>query len=146
MNMGYPLLAPDSELYIGSKTVQARNERAAEGLEHWMQIEEPQAGFEEQCYYHTFEKDGIAAIFSKRLNAGLAICFDAERLPFFTQWKMMGVRDYVMGLEPGNCHPDGRAKMREDGDLVFLEPGKSIRYDVQVRILENENAFAELKK
>lgn len=25
--------------------------------------------------------------------------------------------DYAPGLKPGNCHPNGRAKMREEGKL-----------------------------
>ena len=49
----------------------------------------------------------------------------------------MGVRDYVLGLEFGNCYPDGRNVMRETGMLKFLEPGEKKEYCVQVR-LENE--------
>ncbi len=68
----------------------------------------PQPVFEEQCYYHSFEGQGSAAIFNPRIGQGLEITFDAERLKYFTEWKMMGQRDYVLGLEPGNCTPDGR--------------------------------------
>lgn len=34
---------------------------------------------------------------------------------------MMGIRDYVLGLECGNCNPDGRDVMREKGMLKFQE-------------------------
>ena len=54
------------------------------------------------------------------------IFFDAKELPYFTQWKMMGERDYVMGLEPGNCHPDGRDVMRAQGDLKVLQPKEEV--------------------
>lgn len=145
MNMGYPLLAPDSELLIASESVKARNARAEEGIDRWMTVEEPQEGFEEQCYYHSFSEDGLAAIYSRRLGCGLAIRFDAKQLPYFTQWKMMGVRDYVMGLEPGNCHPDGRAAMRREGALTFLKPGEEREYEVCIEILENKKAFDDLK-
>ena len=36
----------------------------------------------------------------------------------------MGEYDYALGLEPGNCEPDGRSAMRERGILEFLEPGE----------------------
>ena len=38
---------------------------------------------------------------------------------------MMGEKDYVLGLEPGNCHPEGRDKMRAGGKLKFLPPDES---------------------
>ena len=107
-NMGYPLLCERSELYIPSTKVLPRNERAAEGLERWAEILPPQPVFEEQCYYHQFNKAGTAAIYNPELGKGLAMTFDAEALPYFVQWKMLGAKDYVMGLEPGNCLPDGR--------------------------------------
>ena len=49
--------------------------------------------------------------------------YDTKNLPYFTQWKMMGEVEYVLGLEPGNCLPDGRKVMREQGKLEFLAPG-----------------------
>ena len=36
---------------------------------------------------------------------------------------MMGAYDYVLGLEPGNCRPDGRDVMRKTGMLKTLVPG-----------------------
>ena len=79
----------------------------------------PTPGFEEQCYYHAFGgKPGLAAIFNHDRGYGLAISFDSSSLSCFTQWKMMGVKDYVMGLEPGNCYPDGRDVMREKGPFA----------------------------
>ncbi len=145
MNMGYPLLHETSELYIPSKTVAPRNARAAEGMDSWHKAEKPTARFEEQCYFHTFEETGLAAIYSPILGTGLSISFDPENLPYFTQWKMMGVRDYVMGLEPGNCHPDGRVKMREEGKLTILQPGASKTYEVQLTMLDSRERFEEMK-
>ena len=52
------------------------------------------------------------------------MAYNADEIRYFTQWKMMGEYDYVMGLEPGNCTPDGRAAIREKGLLEFLQPGE----------------------
>ena len=38
----------------------------------------------------------------RQLGIGLSISFDATELDGFVEWKMMGVRDYVLGLECGN--------------------------------------------
>ena len=69
---------------------------------------------------------------------GLTISFDAEELDGFVEWKMMGVRDYVLGLECGNCYPDGRKAMRENGMLKFLNPGESKEYCVKVSLKRKE--------
>ncbi len=136
-NMGYPLLSEKAELMIPSTSVTPRNTHAAKNLDGWHQILPPTAKFEEQCYYHTFEKDGLASIYNPAICKGLEICFDAQSLDYFTEWKMMGEKDYVLGLEPGNCHPDGRDKMRSQGKLKFISPGESKTYQVQVRFFED---------
>ena len=51
---------------------------------------------------------------------------------------MMGYRDYVLGLEPGNAYPDGRDKARADGSLKTIAPGETISYDVCVEIVDKE--------
>ena len=71
------------------------------------------------------------------MHAGLRISFDASELDGFVEWKMMGVRDYVLGLECGNCYPDGRDVMRKNGMLKFLQPGENKIYHVKVRMIED---------
>lgn len=63
--------------------------------------------------------------------------YDTDELPCFTQWKMMGEYEYVMGIEPGNCLPDGRAAMREKGILEFLKPGETKTHHLKFRCVEN---------
>ncbi len=137
MNMGYPLLDEDSVVEIPSIGVTPRDDHAAEDIENWMHMIKPQAGYVERCYYHKFEKEGKASIYQPKLGQGLEITFDAEELDGFVEWKMMGVRDYVLGLECGNCYPDGRDVMRRTGMLKFIEPGEKKTYQVKVRMFSN---------
>lgn len=147
MNMGYPMLSEAAELYIPAAEITPRNAHAAEDLDTWNKVLTPTPGFEEQCYYHAFNgKPGLAAIFNHDRGYGLAISFDSSSLNCFTQWKMMGVKDYVMGLEPGNCYPDGRDVMREKGLLQMLAPGEKKTYGVRLTMLENEAQFEALKQ
>ena len=140
MNMGYPLLDEDSILTIPSVEVQPRDNHAAEDIANWMHMEKPMAGYQERCYYHKFaDREGKAVLYQPKCKVGLTISFDAAELDGFVEWKMMGVRDYVLGLECGNCYPDGRDVMRRKGMLKFLQPGEEKVYCFAVRIWEGEN-------
>ena len=44
----------------------------------------------------------------------------------------MGEGEYVLGLEPANCTPDGRDVVRESGLLKYLEPGE--RYETEIEL------------
>ena len=102
-------------------------------IANWAKMEKPQAGYVERCYYHKFaDGKGAASISQPKLGVTLSIEFDANELDGFVEWKMMGVRDYVLGLECGNCLPDGRDVMRKTGMLKFLEPGEEKGYRVKV--------------
>ena len=136
INMGYPLLSEHAILDIPSKTVTPRNHHAAQDLNTWNQMLTPTPGFEEQCYYHSFEGQARAAIYNPDIRKGLEISFDPTTLPCLTEWKMMGVRDYVLGLEPGNCTPDGRDVLRRENKLQFLEPGEQAKFQVRFRFFE----------
>ncbi len=137
MNMGYPLLDEDAVVEIPAEKVVPRNEHAAEDLENCLKMEVPQDGYEERCYYHVFaDENGKASIYQPKLGVKLEITFDAKELDGFTEWKMMGVRDYALGLECGNCYPDGRDVMRENGMLKMLNPGESKEYKVTVTLTE----------
>ncbi len=133
MNMGYPLLDEDSIITIPSDNVIPRNDHAAQDLENWMHMQKPTPGYVERCYFHEFtEKHAMASVYQPKLGIKLTLTYDTDALDCFTQWKMMGVRDYVLGLEPGNCYPDGRKAMRESGRLKVLQPGESKIYRIRV--------------
>ena len=139
MNLGYPLLDENAELTIPSDHVVARDARAAEGIDSWQQMLPPQDQFKEQCYFHTYDGEkGSAQLYNPTIGKGLKISFDTKELNFLTEWKMMGVCDYVLGLEPGNCSPDGRQAMREQGCLQMLKPGEKATFCVKVELLEGK--------
>lgn len=138
-NMGYPLLSETAEITIPEISSRARNEHAQTGYETRKTVESPQADYEEQCFYYDVEETNGKArvsIQNKEIGVCLTMAFDKKELPCFTQWKMMGVNDYVMGLEPGNCFPDGRDVMRRDGLLRILNPGEVYHTTVELSITD----------
>ncbi|MEE1050120.1 MAG: aldose 1-epimerase family protein [Clostridia bacterium] len=135
-NMGYPLLSENSEVKVPSENVVPRNEHAADGLENCLVMHEPVCGYEEKCYFHEMHGDVEVSIFNKDIDKGLVMAYNADELEYFTEWKMLGEREYVLGLEPGNCHPDGRAKMRSEGKLLILKPGEEKVYKLKFTFIE----------
>lgn len=146
MNVGYPLLTEKTKLYINYESIKARDARAQEGINESFKMLEPTPNFVEQCYFYKFKKNAVATVYNEEINSGLAIRFDAEKLNCMTEWKMMGVRDYVLGLEPGNCYPSPRSEKRKNGELVILEPGKKLNYRVDVEVFDSQDRFNDIKR
>lgn len=139
INFGYPLLSDKAKIHIDSSAVEPRNEHAAEDIAHWMDFKQPTANYEERCYYHVMKnKTGRAAIYNDEVAFGVKMEFDKQKLPCFTEWKMMGIRDYVLGLEPGNSYPEGRNEARKNGRLTFLKPGSTLDYSATISIVKSE--------
>lgn len=122
-NMGYPLLCEDTEIKIPSSEVVPRNEHASSGLNNCLKVESPDKDYEEMCFYHKLSGTAEVSIYNPNIKKGMKMTYDTKELKYFTQWKMMGEYEYVMGLEPGNCTPDGRDVMRKNGTLEFIKPG-----------------------
>ena len=124
-NMGYPLVSENAQLTIPADEVIPRNEHAASDIGNCLVMEKPQADYEEMCFYHKMNGTPTVELYNPDIRKGLKMSFDTSELPFFTEWKLMGEYEYVLGLEPGNCNPDGRDVMRASGDLEFLAPGET---------------------
>lgn len=135
-NMGYPLLSENAKVTVPSTEVLPRNEHSKEGIENCLIMEKPQNGYEEKCYYHKLNGDIKVSIINSDIKKGLTISYNANELPCFTEWKMMGEYEYALGLEPGNCYPDGRNVMREKGMLKFLPPDEKITNHIIFEFME----------
>lgn len=140
INIGYPLLNENATLSAKVTGTTPRNETAAKEIDRWMQFHKPTAGIAERCYFHNIEadSDGMARMTINSPDTGLAleIAYSKAELPFFNEWKQLGEQEYVVGLEPGNCHPDGQAEERTNGTLRIIEPDESIEHKVVISISE----------
>lgn len=138
-NMGYPLLSENSIVDIPASEVIPRDAHAEEEMVNYLKMESPQADFVERCYYHTVDKkDGVArvSIANPDCKVKMIMEYSADELSKFTEWKMMGSGEYVLGLEPGNCTADGRDVMRASGDLHFLKPGETETHTIKLTFEE----------
>ena len=147
-NMGYPLLTENSILKIPNHSMAGRDAHAKKYEDTALIMEKPQARIPECCFYYDVkEKNGLAhaGIFNKEIGKGTVFSYKKAELPYLTEWKMMGETDYVLGIEPGNCTPNGRKYHRENGTLVTLAPGETkttgVTFDFLTDFEEFENSF-----
>lgn len=139
-NAGYPLLDESTRVSVTASAMRPRDAQAQEGLAQWDRGGPPQPGFKEQTFIHTARagEDGWAEarVENARLGVALALRFRPEELPACITWRMLGVRDYVMAIEPANCETiEGRIAARERGTLPMLEPGESRDYHQEFHFL-----------
>jgi hypothetical protein len=98
------------------------------------------AGYQEQVFYHTMQAsangEAMATLQNKKLGIAITIKFNVARLPYLTQWKMMGPGEYVLGLEPGNVPAKNRKVLRDENILPYLQPGESIINSLEVALTD----------
>ena len=148
-NFGYPVVSPDTELWIETQESAPRDEAAAAGFERHTRFEAPTPGYAEQVFLHQPTPDGEgygrAALVNSALGFGAYVRFRLAELPHLVQWKMMGQGAYVVGLEPANCGVGGRAQDREEGVLRLLEPGETEQLAVEIGVLPDAGAVEAWK-
>lgn len=150
MNAGWPLVDAGTRFVAPSAKVTPRDADAADGADTYNVMHDPTAGYREKVYFHTMTPgaDGkvTAALVNPILDGGMAltVTYRPDELPCFTQWKMLGVGAYVVGMEPGNAHVLGRDQERAAGRLQFLEPGERREYHIEIAVLTGEDAQALL--
>ena len=87
------------------------------------------------------------AFVNDNLELGVALEYKKDQLPYFNHWKMMNKKEYVVGLEPGNCLPKGYAKSKENGMLDTIPPYESKTYEITYKILDGtEDISAYIKE
>ena len=59
---------------------------------------------------------------------------------------MMNSDEYVVGLEPGNCLPLGRAVERREGRLRHLDPGEVQEFNLELGVLDGHQAIRSFEQ
>lgn len=103
---------------------------------------ESHAGSGEEAAFIFIKPDGqgvcTCGLSNKKIGLSVTVRFRKDQLPWLTNWQHWGKGEYVTGLEPGTNPPIGQARARELGELVFLQPGESRKYEVEVRVKREE--------
>jgi len=148
-NFGYPLLSETAVLDIAPQAaVSARDPAYAEAAADWRRLEAPRFGAEERVLQHRLSGGGATEARVRLENqigdarVGVEMTFPLAALSHLTEWKMMGEREYVLGLEPGTCFASGREDALARGDVEILAPGATKTVDLSVAFSLTPNRSA----
>lgn len=140
-NFGYPLLDGGSRIVVNSE-ITPNDEDSKAKMDTCLEITDPQPGIDENLYFHNIKADSEGkasiALVNDKLEMGAYIRFEKEKLPYVTEWKQLTQQDYALGLEPGNCKPWGRTRLRENGLLKTIKAGEILNFEVEIGILTNK--------
>ncbi len=154
INIGYPVVSPESRLLSPASEVAPRDDEAKDGYRQHNRFDPPKAGYKEKVYFHemTAGRKGMVSVaivnpeFMDGQGLGVEVRYRQKELPRFIQWKNMGTSTYVCGLEPANALVLGRAYEREQGTLQSLRPGETRNYRVEIDVLPDQDAIKETER
>ena len=139
-NAGFPLANSTTRLILPAHTTVPRDEAARPGLDRCLEFDEPIDDYAEQVFYHDLQADADGTVEVKLINPafnngqglGVAWRYPKAEYPILTEWKMMRAGCYAIGVEPGNCHVEGRVKERERGTLQTIAPEEVRTFNIEL--------------
>ena len=150
INLGYPLLAADSQLLSTSSRVVPGTPEAAEEKADFGRFIEPSHGYAERLYFHELDsnpgKRASIGLINDRLLYGVAVSFQTDQLPYLTEWKVMKETEYVLGIEPGNTRAIGREAARANHTLATLGPGDRSHFALSLEVLDGPEAISSFRE
>lgn len=143
INMGYPMLDAGAMAYFSAPTVEPRTEFAALELSAHQKMIAPEAGRDEQCYFHSGSTGNtFAMLHNPKLGYAMVIYYNAAQCPVLCEWKCMRAGEYALGLEPTVSGVQTQTQAREKGELRFVGPGETYRIDLRMEFLDDADLIA----
>lgn len=140
VNLGYPFIDENSRIEAIEHAVAPQKDYPEEISSRWNVFRAPHRGIEEEVYYHDVppSPNGFSSISVTSPSTGVRITVSSRKkeLPYFIEWKMTGEKEYVLGIEPSNCYPEGQNSIRERGMLKMLQPGERIESRIVISAQE----------
>jgi len=138
-NVGFPLLDETAVLEIDPYETKTRDSVAEDGMktESFFKFGPPEINYAEQVFYHKLksnEHQCTATLYNPILRIALRIQYDDRELPNMIQWKCKDAGNYVMGIEPSNCYPEGVHNESANGTLRYLAAGEIIQTGIKIEI------------
>jgi hypothetical protein len=142
-NLGFPLVHEGVKLHTVGH-VCPRDTDARAGIETWDTYSAPSPNYREQVFYHQLRQSEFhnSHVLIGDNSLAIYLAWDSVVLPYFTQWKNTRQHQYINGIEPGNCIPEGRNAARKAGRLQMLQPGKAFEAQIRLTILDSPAEIA----
>jgi hypothetical protein len=140
INPGYPVVEDGSRLLIDVAKIAPLTEHAADGIEDFDKFHAPTKGYAEKVYFITPKpaKNGedVAAVVNKTRNLGVYVKWRHSEMPCFGEWKQMGYRDYVVGIEPCTIWGWPRKKLLDEKLMPYIAAGEKREFHVEIGVLD----------
>ena len=142
INFGFPLIDETTRLvWSGKWTSRAENDVIFNDVNDFRQCKPPipeHDGSGESAAFIDMDADADGncrcEVVNDALPLRLIMRFRKDQLPWVTNWQHWGRNEYVTALEPGTHPPIGQAKARQEGSLIFLKPGETRCYDIEMEV------------
>ncbi|MBS1183682.1 MAG: hypothetical protein H6Q99_3562 [Proteobacteria bacterium] len=138
-NFGFPLLSETAELDVTPPPVSTsvRDPTQTADIATWRHMTAPVAGIVERVFYHRLAPEAGETEVRLSNVVGdtrviMTMHLPTAELGCLVEWKMMGERDYVLGIEPSNCFVAGRDAILAEGSAEILAPGALKTVDIDV--------------
>jgi len=138
-NFGFPFLNESTKLVVDPVSTEGRDEVARTGMEKESPFVfgKPETGYKEQVFYHKLKAENnhcLATLINPDMRLAVTLEFDNRELPYLIHWKCRDAGNYVIGVEPSNCHPEGVIKEAEYGTLRYLKAHECIQTGIAISL------------
>jgi hypothetical protein len=150
-NFGYPLVDAGTDLLWKGKWYPrhgAENASIFKEGNNFRKCPEPldeHLGSGEEVVLVDIEKDifgdSVCGLYNDKIGLAVSLKFKKEQLPWLANWQHWGKGEYVTGIEPSTHPLTGQAKSREDGTLIFIEPGESRVYELELKVMDSKETI-----
>lgn len=138
LNLGFPFVNEHTYIETEAATLGCRDAWAKPYMKDYEDMDRPEYPGREICLVHEFKekKEVVTYAWNPEFKFGFYIKQDTRVMPFLHQWKTNCAGTYALGLEPANCHCEGRVKEREYGTLRTIKPFEKIKVELELGIVE----------
>lgn len=140
INLGYPIIDEMTEMIKSGNKVSGRTRYEEQRVHKYSKIEAVKDGVQEEVFFHDVppEKDGMARVLviNRNIGLGMEISYSRQTLPVLAQWKFCAPGEYVMGIEPGNSHIEGREAGQKNNALQSILPGQTLHFSIQIKMID----------
>ncbi len=147
-NFGWPLVAPGADIIFNGNYQPMKGDIHKEifnNKNNFRKCAKPrnenEKGFQ-GCAMIDLKTDSkgccLAGICNKKLGIGIALKYKKRQLPVLTNWQLWKKGDYITALEPGTNGPIGQTAAKQQKELIYLLPGKSKTYEIELTVLTDK--------
>ena len=138
LNFGYPVVSENSRLSTNYQEGLPFNDFAKTKDGNYTTYGRPEPEYLNDNYWlkNPTEEDVNLTLFNEKIGLGVKVEYSNKSLPYCTEWINLAAQDYVVGLEPGNCMPEGRVNARENKRLDTIAPRETKKFKLRISLID----------